>query len=98
VTPGIAWGPTDRTGGPIDEVFAALRRSSPDIRIERLSVTHAADDNNVWFIVHPSGNARFQIDSMPNGAPPFLLESANARGQADEVGEVIETLTEWLET
>jgi hypothetical protein len=97
VTRGIGWGSTDRTGGPIDEVFAALRRSFPDIRIERLLVTHAADDDNVWFITRPGGSGEFQVDSMPNGSPPFLLESESARGRVDEVGEVIATLTEWLE-
>jgi hypothetical protein len=96
VTQGVAWEPADLTGGPIDEVFAALRRSFSDIRIERLSVTHPTDDNNVWFITRASVGTELQIDSMPNGAPPFLLESDSDGARTEDASEAIQRLTEWL--
>jgi len=40
----------DRTGGPIDEVFSQLCDQVPGVIIERLEVTHPADDDNVYFI------------------------------------------------
>jgi hypothetical protein len=96
VTRGVAWGPGDLTGGPIDEVFNALRRSFSDIRIEHLSVTHPADDDNVWFISRMGAGIELQIDSMPNGAPPFLLESDSGRARTEDASEAIQRLTEWL--
>lgn len=93
---GIAWGPTDYTGGPVDEVFAALRSLFEDVQIARLMVTHAADDNNVWFITRSSKNVELQIDSMPDGTPPFLLESEDERGYAEDANDAIEKLSEWL--
>jgi hypothetical protein len=94
VTRGIDWGSSDVTGGPVDEVFAALRRSFADLKIERLTVAHPADDDNVWFITR--GTVELQIDSMPDGAPPFLLESESERERAEDADAAIERLTEWL--
>ena len=44
---GATWGSADLTGGPIDEVFAALRRAFPDVKIERLAVTQRSDRKSV---------------------------------------------------
>lgn len=96
MTSGVEWGPTDLTGGPLDEVFTALRRAFPDIHVERLTVTHAADDDNVWFITRAGGGQELQVDSMPHGAPPFLLESDTGRDRADSAHEAIRKLAEWL--
>lgn len=79
----------------MDEIFTSLRAAFPDLRIERLSVTRSEDDDNVWFISREDG-LEMQLDSAPNGEPPFLLESDTARERADKVGLAIETLTEWL--
>lgn len=94
---GATWGSADLTGGPIDEVFAALRRAFPDVKIERLAVTHSADDDNVWFISRMGKSYSLQIDSMPNGEPPFLLESDASQRRTDNAVEAIHILTEWLE-
>ncbi|WP_146259318.1 hypothetical protein [Streptomyces tateyamensis] len=91
----VSWGPADITGGPVDEILAALRDAFPGLRIERLSVTRSGDDDNVWFISRKDG-LEVQLDSASNGEPPFLLESDTARERADEVGLAVETLTEWL--
>lgn len=73
------WSADDCTGGPIDEVFAGLRREFPDLAIERLVGTHPADDDNVfWISVRLSPRFRgwesVQVDTYPGGRPPFLLE------------------------
>jgi hypothetical protein len=97
VSGGIPWGATDLAGGPLDDVFAALRRLFADVHIERLAVTHPADDDNLWFISRPGGSGELQIESMPNGSPPFLLESDSARSRTSSTSEVVRTLTEWLD-
>ncbi|GJF32689.1 hypothetical protein KNE206_53890 [Kitasatospora sp. NE20-6] len=91
----VSWGPADITGGPVDEIFTALREAFLGLRIERLSVTRSGDDDNVWFISRENG-MEVQLDSSSNGEPPFLLESDTARERVDEVGLAVETLTEWL--
>ncbi|MFD4393381.1 hypothetical protein [Kitasatospora sp. NPDC058478] len=91
----VSWGPNDNTGGPVDEIFAALREAFLGLRIERLSVSRASDDDNIWFISREDG-MELQLDSASNGEPPFLLESDVARERVDEVGTAVETLTEWL--
>ena len=47
---GIVWGAGDLTGGPVDEIFGALRARFTDLWIERLRVTHPADSDNLWFV------------------------------------------------
>lgn len=64
MTRSATWRPTDLAGGPIGEIFATLRRALPDLRIERLSATHATDDDNVWFITRSSSKAEFQINPI----------------------------------
>jgi hypothetical protein len=93
---GVPWRPTDLVGGPVDHVFMALRDAYPGLRIVRLSVTHPADDDNVWFITPVDSDTELQLDSMPNGYPPFLLESDHARERADEVAVAVDILSEWL--
>jgi hypothetical protein len=92
----VIWGDRDQTRGPLDEVFAALRGAFPDLRIKRVTVTHPADDDNVWFIARSGHDLDLQIDSAPDGAPPFLLESHNDRTSTDDVREAIGWLTRWL--
>jgi hypothetical protein len=93
---GTPWGPNDVTGGPVDELLMALRNSFDGLKVERLSVAHLADDNNVWFITETTRNIDVQLDSMPDGRPPFLLESDDARTRADDVSEAVEVLSGWL--
>ncbi|GAA1788926.1 hypothetical protein GCM10009682_08730 [Luedemannella flava] len=93
---GVLWNPTDRTGGPVDDILFALRKSYPGLQVVRLSVSHPADDDNVWFISLPPDGPELQLDSLPNGRPPFLLESDWARAQTADIEEAIEQLSEWL--
>ncbi|MEU7832984.1 MULTISPECIES: hypothetical protein [unclassified Nonomuraea] len=96
MTEGLSWGADDLVGGPVDKIFAALRKAFADIEVERISKTHAADDDNVWFIRRRSGAIELQLDSMPNGDPPFLLESDSGRAGTSSVEEAITLLISWL--
>jgi hypothetical protein len=91
----VFWGPADTTGGPLDEVFDFLRAVFPELRIERISLTRPADDNNVWYL-SLRGSREVQLDSAPNGEPPFLIESDFARERTNETARAVEILTEWL--
>lgn len=73
---GRIWRPSDDTGGAIDDVFAALRRQIPNLLIERLRVMHAGDDDNVYFLGTVDLPDLVQIDTAPNGQPPFTVEAA----------------------
>lgn len=92
----ITWDSSDLTGGPVDHIFAALRTAFPDIHIRRISMTHAADDDNVWFIKRQSGTVELQLDSTSSGNPPFLLESDTERASTENATEAIEIATSWL--
>lgn len=71
---GIPWTSGQRTGGELDKVFDTVRSQVPDVVIERLIVTHTADDDNVYFIGDASGLDLVQIASAQGGSPPFLIE------------------------
>src|SRR6266581_9269151 len=59
----------------IDELSRRLRHSSPGVAIEQLKVSHpGADDDGVWFVIHPGGRGEAQSESS-TGALPFLVES-----------------------
>ncbi|BCB83154.1 hypothetical protein Psuf_004670 [Phytohabitans suffuscus] len=90
------WKPTDRVDGPLDRVFDGLRATFPELWVERLRVTHAADDDNVWYLGRQGSDLEIQIDSAPGGAPPFILESETALETVDDVRTALERLSEWL--
>jgi hypothetical protein len=99
------WGARDRTGGPIDEVFADLRGEFPDLVIERLVGTYPADDDNVfWLSIGPSlrfrGKESLQVDTYPGGRPPFLMEGERQRGEYSEAKnapDALALLRNWLQ-
>lgn len=91
------WDPADLAGGPIDDIFTQLRAAFSELRVERLSASRPADDDNVWFIsIGGDQSSEIQLDSMPNGYPPFLIESNHARERADETELVVQILSSWL--
>ena len=95
---GTPWEPDDRVGGPLDEVLVGVRAAVSDLSIRRLAVTHASEDDNVWFIERKSDGFEVQIDTGSDGCPPFSLES-DRRGQRADVKEVraaIDTIVEWI--
>lgn len=67
---GRRWTDADRTAGQIDDVFNRLRKQVPGLIIERLNVTHAADDN-VYFLGDRDPADRVLVDTEPGGYPSF---------------------------
>jgi len=67
------WSLHDRTGGDLDLLLERIREAYTDVRVERLTGTHPADDDNVYWINR--GPIEVQIDTAPDGAPPFVVES-----------------------
>lgn len=82
---------------PIDAVLTAVRASVPGARVRRLVATHPADDDNVWFIRTSGAAAEVQIDSHPDGEPPFLIED-DQHGQVTTltIQEAVEVIERWL--
>lgn len=90
------WSELDRTGGPVDLLFDALRARVDGVVIERLDVPNPADDDNVWWVRSAEG-AEVQVDTHPDGQPPFYLEGDdNRRLEATEVEFAAETVSGWL--
>ena len=82
---------------PIDEVLASVRARVAGVQVSRLAVTHRADDDNVWFIRTSAGAAEVQVDSHPNGEPPFLIETDQHRQVTVlTVREAIDVIEHWL--
>jgi translation elongation factor P/translation initiation factor 5A len=95
---GRPWTNIDRTGGPIDEVFSQLREQVPGVIIERLEVTHPADDDNVYFIGDQHQFDRVQVDTYPDGQPSFLIENENGlRHETTDTTEAVTLIRDWLE-
>jgi len=90
---------------PVGAILAAVRREMPSLRIERLQVTHPADDDNLWMF--SKGSARevakgeaivVQIGTYPGGQPPFLIESTghNQRVTTSDAEEAVTVTLAWL--
>ena len=95
---GSPWTSSDHTGGPIDEVFSQLREQVPGLIIERLEVTHPADDDNVYFIGDQHQSDRVQVDTHPDGQPSFLIENQNGRRrETTDTTEAVTLIRNWLE-
>jgi hypothetical protein len=76
-------------------VLDELRRRVPGLVVERLQVTHPEDDDNVYFICDPRGLDRVQIDTRPNGQPPFLIE-ADERYETNDATQASAIIHDWL--
>src|SRR5215472_1100931 len=90
------WTAGDRTGGPVDQVFDKLRQKVPGLIVERLQVTHPADDDNVYFVGDEQGRDRIQIETAPDGQPPFLIENGG-RSQTSDTGEAVSLINRLLD-
>jgi hypothetical protein len=88
-------GPGDLIGGSLDEVLAGVRRVVPGLIVERLSVTHPGDDDNVYFLGDERGLDQVQVDTVPDGEPPFLIE-ADDRVETSDIAEAIAVICAWL--
>ncbi|MFE1832407.1 hypothetical protein [Streptomyces yangpuensis] len=83
---GKAWGPADRSGGPLDDVLGGARRALPGLVVERLQVTRPGDDDNVYFLRVGSGTGYVQVDSGPLGQAPFTVEGVTRTDTSDPAG------------
>ncbi|WP_433055565.1 hypothetical protein [Dactylosporangium sp. CS-033363] len=93
----VPWSAEHKTGGPLDEVFAALYAEFPDLSIERFAVDHVGDDDNGWFLTLTGADADLQIESYEGGLPPFSLESdTDSLFRVTDVPLVVTTLSRWL--
>jgi hypothetical protein len=90
------WSATDRTGGHVDQVLDQLRQLVPGVIVERLQVTHPADDDNVYFVGDEYGRDRIQIETAPGGQPPFVIEDGG-RSQISDTAEAVMLIRAWLE-
>ena len=88
---------------PIELVFRRVRDAVAGVRIERLTVTHAADDDNVWWVWTGTGreadaDRSVQIDTHPGGTPPFLLEGSTPgqRLESSDATEATAAILKWL--
>jgi hypothetical protein len=61
----------------LDDVLDDVRALVPDLHVERLVGTWAADDDNVYWLGH--GGVEVQIDTCEGGQPPFVVESTRGR-------------------
>ncbi|MFB7949337.1 hypothetical protein ACFC6L_30975 [Kitasatospora phosalacinea] len=87
----VPWTAADAVGGPVDSVIAQVRAAHPDLEVERLGVLHPADDDNLWFLSRPGG-PEVQLETGPDWAPPFLVESDTGRrepGSVDEAARIL---------
>jgi hypothetical protein len=97
---GRPWTVSDRTGGQLDDVFDQLRERVPGLVVERLEVTHPADDDNVYFIGSQDQADCIQadciqVDTPPGGRPPFLIENGG-RHQTTDTVEAVTIIENWL--
>lgn len=67
----------------------------PGLVIERVEITHPNDDDNVYFLGDERGFGRVQVDTWPDGRPPFLIE-ATARVETSDVAQAAAIVCFWL--
>ncbi|MFG2335376.1 hypothetical protein [Streptomyces yangpuensis] len=91
-----SWEQGDLTGGPADQIFAEVRQTVPGLIIERLAVTRPADDDNVYFLGDGAVLDRVQVDTGPDGQPPFLVETDFSRVETSDVVEAVAAVSAGL--
>ncbi|MDK9501308.1 hypothetical protein QEZ40_000586 [Streptomyces katrae] len=91
-----SWGQGDLTGGLVDQVFAQVRQAVLGVIIERLAVTRASDDDNVYFLGEGAVLDRVQFDTGPGGQPPFLVETDSCRVVTSNVAEAVAAVSAGL--
>ncbi|MGW6936292.1 hypothetical protein ACWGE0_39965 [Lentzea sp. NPDC054927] len=95
--PSVPWDASDVTGGPVDELFAALRQKVRGLRVERLAVLNPNDDDNVWVITRARDGAEIKIDTFPSGRLPFHVEADGERPvDHQRVADAVAHVERWL--
>ena len=67
----------------------------PGLIVERLQVTHPADDDNVYFIGDEHGLDRIQLDTHEDGQPPFYIENGGVH-QTSDVSQAVNIICSYL--
>jgi hypothetical protein len=82
---------------PIEAVLGVVSARVLGVRVDRLTVTHPVDDD-LWFIRRSLTRPAVQIESRPEGQPPFIIEidGHDRRLWASTADEAIEVIEEWL--
>lgn len=82
----------------LEEVIRRVQDRLPDIQWAQISVTHAADDDGLWFFWLPRLPGEVQIES-DSGACPFLIETDKHDGRlvAESAEDTADTIVRWLE-
>ncbi|MGW6618372.1 hypothetical protein ACWGA0_33575 [Streptomyces erythrochromogenes] len=91
-----SWEHGDLTGGPVDQVFAAVRQAVSGVIAERLAVTRASDDDNVCFLGVGTVLDRVQLDTGPGGQTPFFVETDSCRVVTSDVAEAVAAVSAGL--
>jgi hypothetical protein len=68
------------------------------VRVDRLSVTHPGDDDNLWYIRQSTDGPEVKIESRPDGQAPFLIEGdeADQRLEIATADEAVIVIQKWL--
>jgi hypothetical protein len=80
----------------VDELFDQLRARIPGLAVERLTVTHPADDDNVYFIGDERRSDHIQLDTGPGGEATFYIENGG-RHQTADAREAADIIAKYLE-
>jgi hypothetical protein len=83
----------------IDEIVRRVKYAVPETGVEQLRVVHPADDDGIWYFSSPNVDGEIQIES-PNGACPFLVETAelssDSARKAESVDAAVEMIVDFL--
>ena len=73
-------------------------RSEIDVEIERYVAPHAADDDNVyWLVLAGEPDREVQVDTAPKGQTPFTVEGdVGHRVDADDIEVAVRAIVEFL--
>jgi hypothetical protein len=75
----------------IDIISERVRSALPDVKIEQLRCTHAADDDGVWFFRRDGKKEELQFESSSHDFP-FLIETSTSEDR-----RTVHTLEEAVE-
>jgi hypothetical protein len=81
----------------LDEIIDGVSARLPGVQCQQLPVTHASDDDGLWFFRLPGRDGEVQIESS-NGTCPFLIETDRSRERhvGTSVEDVVATVVRWL--
>jgi hypothetical protein len=75
----------------IDQIIASVKEQIPKVHVEQLRVTHAADDDGIWWFGMPPNRKDVQVESS-TGNCPFLIETDLSSVTTATLEETIRTL------